>query len=438
MQLNKLGNLLGAAQAEADQSMLRRAFIETADYQTLLHTTDFSYVVGRRGAGKSAIFQRLKDEFSKDTGTALIVEEPEDYEMLELQAVMASLSSEYRILRAVARLLWTVDFLLNSVEAVARHYRFSKSPCAFFLKQYLKQHRLEHSSSGTSLCAAVLKSVNGETKVPEEIPRVIATRYEINQAADALRETLEATGVRIVALYDRLDEAWLPDVGPSAILGGLAKTAADYRERRFPFYPVLFIRDNMFRALAQFDDDFTRHIEGHSLRLQWDEESLFHLVTARLRVALHLESIESEVKIWNRFAYRELHDREGFAKCLRYTLFRPRDILVLLNEVYINALRDRRDAIIESDIEKSATSISQHRLDDLCKEYDGVLPGLRLFISNFRGQEAKQTFQAVVDRLQYIADHNDYSDSSARDLVLFENGGEMFSALCCTVSGLWG
>lgn len=205
--------------------------------------------------------------------------------------------------------------------------------------------------------------------------------------------------------------------------------AADYREKRLPFYPIMFIRDNMFRALAQFDDDFTRHIEGHSLRLQWEEESLLHLIAARLRVALSLDTVESNIKVWNRFAHRELHNREGFARCLRYTLFRPRDILVLLNEAHVNALREGRDEIIEKDIERSATNISQHRLEDLCKEYDKVLPGLRLFVSAFRGKAASQSFQAVVDHLQYIADHNDYNEVASRDLVLFENGGEMFSAL---------
>jgi len=80
--MQQLGNLLGSTQAEADQEMLSQAFIETADYLSLLHTKDFSYVVGRRGTGKSAIYQRLKQVFISDTGIALIIEEPQDYEML--------------------------------------------------------------------------------------------------------------------------------------------------------------------------------------------------------------------------------------------------------------------------------------------------------------------------------------------------------------------
>jgi hypothetical protein len=423
------GTLLGAAQAEADSKMLRRAFIETPDYQALRHTPDFNYVVGRRGTGKSAIFQRLKEEFSEDPSAILLAEQPQDYEMLELQSLLAPLATEYRVLRPTARLLWTAHLLLDATRSFAKHYRFGKSLEAMFLTQYLARHGVEAGISGTAHCANTLRSILKRSLPVAEIPGALVVEYEIGRLTEALREALDQAGLRVVAMYDRLDEAWSPDVTPVAILGGLAKTASDYREKKFPIYPIVFVRDNMFRALAQMDDDFTRHIEGHSLRLHWDEESLFHLVAARLRVALGLENIESTVKVWNRFAHRELHDREGFAKCLKYTLYRPRDILVLLNEAYQNARRDNREAIVEKDIERTATNISQHRLEDLCKEYDKVLPGVRLFISAFRGESATRPAAAVVAQLENVAQTNDYSEFASRDLVLFNNGGEMFSAL---------
>ena len=424
-----VGNLLGAAQAEADYLMLSRAFIETAEYQTLLHTTDFNYVVGRRGTGKSAIFQRLVNDFQTNSGVILLIETPQEYEMLEFQETLKRVSTEYRVLRPITRLLWTVNIILQATRKIISHYKFSKSEHALFLTQYLKRHSSVPTGSGCAFCALLLRQIIKEGLTPEQFPRIIIERYEINVAMDALRGALKDTGQRIVSLSDRLDEAWLPESAPTAILGGLAKSVAEFREKQFPFYQVLFIRDNMFRSLAQLDDDFTRHIEGHTLRLQWEELSLFHLITARLRVALRLDSIENEVKVWNRFAHRDIQERQGFAACLRYTLYRPRDILVLLNEAFLTARRDNREGIIEDDVIKSATAISHHRLEDLCKEYDKVLPGLRLFVSAFRGQPASRAMSHVVDSLEKMAEQNDYSESASRDLVLFRGGGEMFSVL---------
>ena len=62
----KVGNILGAARAEADTVMLAKAFVETADYRALVQTDDFNFVVGRRGAGKSALFAKVKEHFSNE------------------------------------------------------------------------------------------------------------------------------------------------------------------------------------------------------------------------------------------------------------------------------------------------------------------------------------------------------------------------------------
>lgn len=424
-----LATPLGAAQAEADSEMLRQAFLETADYQALRHTTDFSVVVGRRGTGKSAIYSRLGADFEADSSIILLTERPQDFEMLEFQALLKAVTTDYRILRTVTRLLWTSHLLLEGARAVATHYRFSKCMSALFLREYVKTHARRSPVTAIGYCVSALKEVLKQTAVPTDLPRAIAAHFDLNGLSEALSESLLETGMRIVALYDRLDEAWVPETASVAILGGLAKAAADHREKQYPLYLVMFVRDNMFRALAQMDDDFTRHIEGHTLRIQWSEDSLFHLVASRLRVALSLKTLESPTKVWNRFAHRELSDREGFGRCLRHTLYRPRDIVVLLNCAYQNARRSERTEIVEADIDSAAASISQNRLEDLCKEYDKVLPGLRLFIFSFKGQPAQRSAATVVSGLEAVADASSYDSHESRDLVLFENGAEMFSAL---------
>ena len=51
----------------------------------------------------------------------------------------------------------------------------------------------------------------------------------------------------------------------------------------------------MLRALAHYDGDFARHIEGNIMRLHWDENSLLSLVAARLRAALGVTR-ENDIK----------------------------------------------------------------------------------------------------------------------------------------------
>jgi hypothetical protein len=420
---------LGAANAEADEKMLRQAFLQTPDYHALLHSTDFNYVVGRRGTGKSALFLSLREKFGEDSGVILLTERPHDYEMVELQALLGKISQEYRILRPITRLLWGIHLLIETARAASTNYRFTKALHFVFLNEFLKQNSINQHETGAAQCVRRLKGIVASGASAEELPSRLAAEFQFGVLKDAIRGVLEETQLSVVALYDRLDEAWVPDVTAISILGGLARAVAEGRESKFPIYPVLFVRDNMFRALAHEDDDFTRHIEGHTLRLQWDQESLFGLVVARLRILLKMEASENDVKVWNRFAQKELQGRDGFAKSLRLTLYRPRDILVLLNQASLNARRDGRDQIIAADVDKTALDISQHRLEDLFKEYDGVLPGLKTFVSAFKGQPVRRSFGAVTEDLQTLVSDSTYSDPSDRELTLFDTGGDMFAAL---------
>jgi hypothetical protein len=50
----QIGNILGAPEAELDQ-LLGRVFVETGDYRALTQSTDYNFVVERRGTGKSEL-----------------------------------------------------------------------------------------------------------------------------------------------------------------------------------------------------------------------------------------------------------------------------------------------------------------------------------------------------------------------------------------------
>ena len=86
------GNILGSGQAETDGAMLNEAFIETSDYKTLIEAHDRTFVVGRRGTGKSALFIRAKAKFASNPHLVLLAHKPEEYESIELQRLLAPLA----------------------------------------------------------------------------------------------------------------------------------------------------------------------------------------------------------------------------------------------------------------------------------------------------------------------------------------------------------
>jgi hypothetical protein len=57
------------------------------------------------------------------------------------------------------------------------------------------------------------------------------------------------------------------------------------------------------------------------------------------------------------------------------TLYRPRDLIVLLNQAFFEASKRSSQRIGADDIAGGALEISCRRLDDLVSEYGDVIPG---------------------------------------------------------------
>jgi hypothetical protein len=422
------GNLLGAPRAEADTTMLEKAFVKTKDFLALSETDDFNFIVGRRGTGKSALFAKLAEKISSRGDTVLIQTAPEEHHAAELNGLLVRYATDYIGVRRIAKLLWKAELLLSVISHKCTHYKKAKLSCEF-LDTYLQDVERCIGPIGSPSRVSILRRYEGENLPTALLPSRIAADYKLDRAETVLSELLIKHHLRAVVMCDRLDEGWLPDAVSTGSLGGLANAAASFIDRKSPIQVLLFIRDNMFRALSHMDSDFSRNIEGSTLRLSWNKESLFHLVAERLRVALCLPSTENDTKVWNRFAQRELRERDGFNVCLQNTLYRPRDILVLLNAAYRFAGQDARDAIVPSDIESSARQVSNERLNDLLKEYDTVLPGLRLLTDVFKGRPARAAYGDVLSLLQATLESCTYSERISSDFALLDNPSVMFDAL---------
>lgn len=426
---NQVGNVLGAIRAEIDQKMLDSAFIETYDFKALTTTSDFNFVVGRRGAGKSALFIKTYDFLFKNKSGFIYKYIPKEYESLELMSVLSKIKGNYKIIKSIARVAWRISINLSILSSITTNYKFNKCDDKDYLLQYLELHKDICAMNCIRICITILKKHCIDTIDSNELPGIIAGSYEIEPLQEAIQRSLTEIGKKCIMLFDGLDEGWSPCAESTAIIGGLAATASDFIDSHTNINIILFIRDNIFRTLSYYDPDFSRHIEGNTLRLNWDEPSLFHLVANRIKVSFGLFDIEKDVKIWNRVAHKNLTGMLGFKKCLQYTLFRPRDLLVLLNTSFTIALRNGRNEIIDEDLDSSSKEISRNRLNDLIKEYETVFPGLELFIQIFKNGNAKYRFDDAISLLDTEINSTNFDDEKQSDFAILESGTEAFFAL---------
>ena len=422
-------NVLGAARAETDSMMLARAFVETADYRALIHTDDFNFVVGRRGTGKSALFNKAHEFYRTDKSILVFCDTPREHHTLEIQHLLREASGNYNLVRAISRLSWRLSVLIIVASKLLGHYKIAKTESFDFLSTYSGNRKKFFKEKPSEVCVEVLRFAASRGPVDQAMPSRIAGDFDVEHLQTSILNALIELDKRAIVLFDGLDEGWEPAACSTAVLGGLALSVSAFAEASNRLYGIVFVRDNMFRALAHFDTDFSRNIEGSTLRLHWSEQSLLNLVASRLRVFLGVPDLESDVKVWNRFAHHQLRDREGFKACLHHTLYRPRDILVLLNRAYVIASRQGRSEIVGEDIEATATSISQDRLDDLLKEYRVVLPGLKFFVKVFEKRKPLARVAEIVDLLEEAISNASYETVEESDFALLGNGRQIFLAL---------
>lgn len=406
-------NAFGDTTAENDGVMLKNAFVPTADFRSLIESDDRTVVVGRRGTGKSALYLELKKHWSADKRTIVISFAPEDAEVIGFRSLLKPFSTSFNLARASTRLLWRYAMLMEVACNIKRNYKTSG---VVLENELLAEHVLKWESVSGGIitrCRAIAKKYLS-TDSPEEAVGDLSGNLNLTALETNVINAIENTGKKVILLMDRLDEGYEPDPVGIGIITGLVYASIELNKKTEFIRPIIFLRDNIYRALAKEDPDYSRNIEGQVMRLHWDWAQLLTLVAARMRLSFKIDQ-EKDQRVWDRCTSGELQGRDGFKKCLQFTLYRPRDLLSLLNESFFCASRqDRSEAIVE-DLEYAAKAISVTRLEDLWKEYQKVFPSINFAVNAFANGEPELKIGDAINLINSVVETT--KDSLPRDVL---------------------
>lgn len=413
-------SILGDPRAENDGTMLESAFLETPDYRTLIEAPrDRCVVVGRRGTGKSALVYMLKKHYRSTPKKKVVSLSPDEDQMIGLRSSSKYFGENFRQLRAGSRIVWKYALLMEAVTAAIDHHRASKAPDYVGLRHKSAEWMRSRNGVAERVRKTLKDNVEADASVEDAIAD-LASALHIRDLEDSLSELLDVTGEEVYILIDKLDEGYEPDDTGVAIIDGILQAAIDVNSQINRVYATVFLRDNIHRTLIYKDPDFSRNIEGQTLRLHWDEIALFNLVTARVKFALGFEQ-EGSVKIWNRVVAKGLIGRPGFRRVLSQTLYRPRDLLILLNEAFYTASKSGRSQIVDDDIEASAKYISNNRIEDLKKEYEVIVPGVSVFLSKFKNGNPEFVLGNLRPLIREVLEGAGYEIAVQQQLAFFDN-----------------
>ncbi len=380
---------LGDLAAENEIIALQAYFVPTGQYNEVKRG-HARLVVGRKGAGKTAIFYGVREAHSKDRSQLVLDLKPEGHQLVKLrETILNELSPGMQ--QHVLTAFWNYLLLMEIAHKIVRTeqqaaYRNSKL-YGFYqeVKRAYEIHMTAEAEQGdfSERLLALVDDIVGRrqcvTTVNQagEVTRLIY-RSDIRQLNDTISQYLSASGKEGVwLLFDNLDKGWpIFDVKPedvriiTSLLEATRKLQRQFENRSLNLRAVVFLRNDIYQHMILDPGD--RGKENPAI-LDWnDPETLREML--RRRIALSTDLDESFNELWRLFFASHVRGEESFAFILGRTLMRPRELLRFVRDCINVAVNRRHEQVMEDDILHAERSYSDDALVDLSLELKDVRP----------------------------------------------------------------
>jgi hypothetical protein len=360
------------------KGLLRNGFLPTRAYEEAL-TGRKSLVIGRKGAGKSAICMQLAEQGKLSGRTVLLtpdVAAGQELRRFELQGLT---------LQAAKSLIWRYVFAIQAGRYLVEHAKkvHGKKPASLravdrFLRQNsgsLSERFYDRVLSGIagmqasfSLEAFGVKAgvdVKGQSEGAradrqlEVIERGVARAFadlDCTQQHDAF-----------VILVDQIEMVWSGNPESNAMVRGLLLAGHHVTG---PVYDgalrcALFLRSDIYDSLVFGEGD---KFHGDEMRIDWTPDELREIALARARASLGMPTLTAEA-LWTEIFPAEVDGEHAPDYLLPRALPRPRDVIQLLNQCRDTAANRQHKQITALDLIDAMQQFSEWKLQDLISEY---------------------------------------------------------------------
>lgn len=427
---------IGAMDAESDERFLRDCFVNTGDLATLLDCSDAKrIVVGRVGAGKSALLNRILDS----TENAFEVRA----ENLSLNYI--SNSDIIQFFEAIGvkldlfyQLLWRHVF---AVELLKRRYKITEREPQAFLQsffdlfnrdpakkraiQYLQswgsefwqdtelrikeltskfEDRLSGSISGSPLNPITLNASTART-IGEDIRSEIVHKAQSIVNSNQVRELGEiidflASDVftdqlnRYYIVIDRLDDSWVDDRIRYKLIRALIETIRAFHKIR-PTKIIIAIREDLLRRVFDETRDAGFQEEKYDslfLRIRWKKAQLKELLDLRIAHLVREQYTQRPV-YFNDVFKTPIRNEPAIDYVVDRSLYRPRDVIAFVNCCI--ELCEGKEFVPPSTIQDAEEKYSAGRLRSLGDEWRSELPGLTEYVEILRNRPANFKYSEI-------------------------------------------
>jgi hypothetical protein len=369
----------GDVAAENEINALRSYFLPTAQYNDAKRG-HARLVVGRKGAGKTAIFYGVRNAFWSSQSHVVLDLKPEGHQFLTLRERLLNALSEglqEHVLTSFWNYILLVELAAKIIETDARIA--SRHLDRFELYDKLVQILgplvdAEQGDFSERLMVLVERMAARKNEI-----ELISTSGDISRViyeADirGLQETLKAymkfkDGVWV--LVDNLDKSWPVNGATNAdiliirsLMEATRKLERQLAKNDIDCRAIVFIRNDIYEHLLGETPDKGKDT---AILLDWtDEEAFKGMIYRRMITSTKMEQPFDE--LWPIFFEPYIRGEHSFSYILGRTMMRPRDLISFLRQCVSVAVNRGNTKVLEADVVEAEKQFSEDQLQGIFDE----------------------------------------------------------------------
>ncbi len=420
---------LGDVAAENEVRQLQSYFVRTAQYSEALRG-HARLVIGRKGAGKTAIFYAVRDNFENRRSHLVVDLKPEGHQFTKLREVILSKLSP-GLQEHTLTAFWNYILLSEMAQRIADYEHSWAHRDPERLRKFdrlVAEYRSQAPADSGDLSERLLHQVNRLTRRFETYIGDFASgvtehlfQNEIRQLDDALAGYL-AEKDEVWLLVDNLDKAW-PTRGASdedililrALLEATRKLQRQLDKRGVACHSLVFIRNDIFEHLLMATSDKGKDT---AISLDWDDLEVFKEIVRQRVNSTGLLKGDFD-RIWPTVFDSHVGTRESFKYIMERTLLRPRDMLNFLHRAIELAINRGHERVLEDDIKAAEATYSEDILLALEFELRDVFPDVKDTLYVFLECPVEMPEAHVTTLLRNAGFSDDKKRSDALELLVW-------------------
>lgn len=394
----------GKLAAEREVDRLALLFISSQAYERFRDGRKI-IALGNRGSGKTALLSMLAGE-ARRAGHVVIELVPEDYGYELLKDTIGGESAGAWHKHGAYAAAWKNLLYLQAMKAVTAAQPGLKTGPAKRIYTYLRDHYANVEVGALGALISYLKRLEGVKIGKYEAAakaRELQRLYALEDVAHLLDDLNEiCAGSPVLFIVDELDRGWDGSEDAVAFVAGLFQAATSISARTPHLRVVMSLRRELYDNIPSLYED-AQKVRDTIEVLHWNEERLRDLISRRIRFSLELPPATPADAAWRQVFPATIDGQDSFQHILALTLFRPRELIHLCNEI-VASERDRDGGLpVSTDSVAEATAVYSHdRFQDIVAEHRSQLPGLASVLETFRGLPAAWDRPALEEHLLAI------------------------------------